>query len=129
VSIYRRDEVDPEWEPVPWGASKAVAAAQERGFHARAGKTLAWTAIPFAAFPSDGFLGHSRDWFTKIDAAFHAVADGEDWLLIDNTWFGWPDPPQWGLVTRPVGRQDLSWHHWGHFPALPEAWRVPSSQP
>jgi hypothetical protein len=52
--------------------------------------------------------------------------DGEDLLLIRNIWFGFPDPPEWGLASRPTGMSDADWKHWGHFPDIPEAWVLPS---
>lgn len=126
MSIYRRDEVDGEWEPVFWGTSGNAADELEQGFHERAMKPIAWTAIPFKNFPIEGIFGLSKDPLTEIDAAYFAVLDGEELLLIDNTWFGWPDPPRWGLASRPSDRHDLLWKHWGHFPDLPAEWNVPS---
>ncbi|MDP1736183.1 MAG: hypothetical protein Q8L23_01950 [Caulobacter sp.] len=122
MAIYRRDEVLPDWEPIPWTLSGEHADAQEREFHLRAGKAILWSPVPLRAFPSGGLLGQDRSWFVANDVAFVATVDGEDLVLIDNTWFGFPDPPRWGLATRPADRFDLPWRSWGHFPDLPQAW-------
>jgi len=125
MSTYHRDELLPEWEPVPWDMANDAANEQERGFHERASKLITWTAIPFKNFPDSGLFNEPKDWLMKIDAAHYATCDGEDLLLIDNTWFGWPDPPRWGLVSRLSGKNDLQWTHWGHFSNLPLQWQVP----
>jgi hypothetical protein len=82
--------------------------------------------IFFESFPVEGIFGLSKGSLTKIDAAYFAVLDGEELLLIDNTWFGWPDPPRWGLASLPADRHELEWKHWGHFPDLPAEWKIPS---
>jgi hypothetical protein len=33
MSIYKRDDVFPEWEPIPWNAEGPQVDEQERGFH------------------------------------------------------------------------------------------------
>jgi hypothetical protein len=124
MAIYRRDAVLPNWEPIPWTLSGAKANAQEREFHQRACNIIHWRPVPIHDFPVDGLLGHDRRWFAANDIAFVATADGEDLVLTDNTWFGFPDPPRWGLASRPAGRHDLPWRSWGHFPDLPRAWSL-----
>ena len=125
MSIYRRDEILPEWEAVPWGMKGAEADAQEAGFQARALKRIQWQAIAWQEFPTDGIFGHDRAWFSERDIEFVASHEGEVLLLIRNIWFGFPDPPEWGLVSR--ASQDQEWRHWGHFPDLPAAWVVPET--
>jgi hypothetical protein len=125
VSIYRRDEVFPEWEPIPWGLAADAADEQEQGFHHRALKHIAWRAVPYKSFPGEGIFGHQHDWFAGHDIEFYASFDGEDLVLIRNLWHGFPDPPEWGLASRPLGRPDVEWESWGHFPKIPEAWSVP----
>ncbi|MET0310082.1 MAG: hypothetical protein ABW023_15355 [Sphingomonas sp.] len=125
MSIYRRDEILPEWEPVPWPRGGKAADRQEQGFHERAQLPIHWQPIPWKAFPSDGVFGLRKEPLMSLDAAYFASLGAEDLLLIDNTWFDWPDPPRWGLVSRLQGRSDLPWDHWGHFPDLPSAWIVP----
>jgi len=125
VSLYKRDEIFPEWEPIPWGMSGEAADEQESGFHERALKPIAWRETPWRAFPPEGIFGHGRDWFISNEVAFFASVDGEDLILIRNTWHGWPDPPEWGLASRRRGRTDIPWTMWGSFPTLPAAWSIP----
>ncbi|BBF71065.1 hypothetical protein [Sphingomonas bisphenolicum] len=124
MSIYRRHEVLPEWEPIPYTLTGAEADEQELGFHERALKAIDWTRLPWKRFPSEGIFGKDKEWFEFVDAEFYAVVDGEDLILIQNIWHGFPDPPEWGLATKPMG-QDVAWSRWGHFPDLPASWRVP----
>ena len=126
MSIYRRDVVSPEWEPVPWTMAGDAADEQERGFHERALKPIQWQRLPWKAFPPEGIFDHDKDWFLSVDAGFFASTDDEDLLLIQNTWHGFPDPPEWGLVSRPTHRADVAWSRWGHFPDLPVNWVVPT---
>ena len=123
MSIYRRGGVTPKWEPVPWTLKGRCADALEAGFHARALKPIDWRRPDWANFPSDGLFGQSRDWLRERDVAYVASLDAEDFLLIQNSWSGWPDPPEWGLVTRPSDGSG-PWVHWGHFPELPRAWNL-----
>jgi hypothetical protein len=45
MSIYKRHDVFPEWEPIPWDVKGPQVDEQERGFHQRALKRLIWTKI------------------------------------------------------------------------------------
>lgn len=125
MSIYIRDDVFPEWEPVPWTLRGSEADEQERGFHQRATKTIIWRGVSLHEFPAAGIFGESRDWFSRNEINFIATLDGEDLVLIQEAWFGFPDPPEWGLATRPTGQHDKSWQAWGHFSRLPARWIVP----
>lgn len=125
MAIYRRDQVSPEWEPVPWDAASSDADRQERGFHDRALKPIQWAPIPWQNFPVDGLFGKTRTELASVDATHFATLDDEDLLLIENTWSGFPDPPPWGLVSKRAGHLAAPWQHWGHFAELPAAWRVP----
>lgn len=127
MSIYRRDEILPEWEPAPWPMEPVAADEQERGFHKRAQMPIQWQPIPWKTFPDERIFSHTKDWLSSVDAAYYASLGNEDFLLIDNTWSGWPDPPRWGLASRPSDQNDLQWDRWGHFPELPPAWHVPAS--
>jgi hypothetical protein len=82
MSLYTRDGVLPEWEPIPCDLSGDAVDEQERGFHERANKAIRWQKIPWNAFPPEGFLGRARDWFASNDIAYFAFFDGEDLLLI-----------------------------------------------
>lgn len=125
MSIYNRDAVSPEWEPIPWGLAGHAADQQEREFRSRSLKEIEWQAVPYKRFPSEGIFGHQRDWFAEHEIDFYASFDGEDFVLIRNPWHGYPDPPEWALASRPAERRDLKWALWGHFPDLPSAWSVP----
>jgi len=53
--------------------------------------------------------------------------DDEDLILIRNAWFGFPDPPEWGLASRPTVNAEAKWKMWGHFRDLPAAWLIPDA--
>lgn len=125
LSIYKRDEVFPEWEPIPWDLKGAQADLQEAGFHRRAEKPLTWVKIAWGSFPAEGIFGRHREWFASNEIEYCTTFEDEDYLLIRNTWHGFPDPPEWGLASRPSGKTDDAWQGWGHFPTLPPAWTVP----
>lgn len=129
MSIYCRDDVNPEWEPDPWDLSGEQVDLQEQGFHERAQKPLVWTRIDFSNFPKTGIFGRDRDWFVAADVNYFTVFDGEDLILIRKVWFGFPDPPEWGLASRSSGHTALDWKMWGYFPKLPVAWVVPLAYP
>ena len=125
MSIYKRDDILPEWEPVPWDVQGPQVDAQEIGFYQRSLKSIVWTKIDWSNFPPEGLLGHDRDWFVRHDIGWLTTFDGEDLILIRNSWHGWPDPPEWCLASRPLGNQAAEWSMWGCFPKLPTAWTVP----
>lgn len=125
MSIYRRDVVSPEWEPTPYNLAGPEADEQELGFHARATKSIEWALVPYRVFPEGGIFEHDRAWFSEHDIECYATLDGEDLILIRNLWHGFPDPPEWGLASRPSGRSDIKWREWGYVPDLPKAWIVP----
>ena len=124
MGIYKRDGVNPEWEPVPWKAVGPQADAQEMGFHQRAMKPLVWTKVDWSNFPDEGIFGKSRDYLLERDVAYVTTFDGEDLVLTQGLWHGFPDPPEWGLLSRVAGEESAKWEHWGHFPVLPVAWRL-----
>ncbi|GAB7540153.1 hypothetical protein [Burkholderia sp. 3C] len=127
MSIYRRHYVFPAWEPIPWNMQGAAADTQELGFHDRAMKPIPWTRTPWRDFPQSGLFGCDCDWFRSNDIAFYATFDSEDLILIQNIWHGFPDPPEWGLASRPAGQVGTSWSQWGHFPDLPKSWVMPDA--
>lgn len=127
MSIFKRHEVFPEWEPIPWTATGRQVVVQERGFYERSLKPLVWTKVDWKNFPEHGIFGQDRDWFSRHDITHVTTDDGEDLILIDSVYFGFPDPPRWGLASRPAGNRDAEWKAWGHFPRLPSAWQVPGA--
>lgn len=118
-----RGDVFPDWEPIPWDAKGLRVLKQQRGFRKRARRPLAWTKVDRNNFPQGGIFGNNRDWFVGNDIEYVTTFDGEDLILIRNTWSGFPDPPEWGLRSRPAGDEQAQWQPWGHFPDLPAAWQ------
>lgn len=116
------------WEPIPWDAAPAEVTSQLQGFTTRARKPLVWTKLDFANFPPEGVFGKDRDWFVSRDVAYVTIFEDEHLVLIQNTWFGFPDPPEWGLASRAISTPHVAWSMWGHFPKLPKAWTMPESQ-
>jgi hypothetical protein len=115
----------PDWEPFPWKLTGEEADIQEAGFQKRALKAISWTAAPWQDFPPEGIFGQPRDWFVSNDIRFYATADEEDLVLVQLAYHGFPDPPEWGLWSRPKGKVTDAWTPWGHVPILPTAWVVP----
>jgi hypothetical protein len=125
MSLYNRDSLNPEWEPAPWNVPEDTAAEQESGFHERATAAIVWKQVPFNNFPIEGVFGRPREWFMTHGIAYFASDAGEDLVLIQNLWHGWPDPLEWGLASRPSGSADAEWTRWGHFDHLPACWSLP----
>jgi len=121
----RLNAVDPAWEPIPWDAPEETVESMYEGYAERSGRAINWRTVPLLDFPEEGLFDQDRQWFIDHEIAFFVSSEGEDLLLIDNIWFGWPDPPRWGLASRPSGRPDLTWRMWGHFPDLPPTWTLP----
>lgn len=128
MGIYKRDDVNPEWEPIPWDAEGPEVDEQDRGFRERARKPLVWTKLDWNNFPHGGIFGRDRGWFVGHDIEYVTTFDGEDLILIRNPWSGFPDPPEWGLASRPAGDMEAAWQMWGHFPDLPAAWQLSESR-
>jgi len=127
MSIDKRDEVFPEWEPIPWDAKGPQVDQQEVGFHQCAIKPLVWRKVDWKCFPENGIFGLDREWSASHDIEYVTTFDDEDLILIRNTWFGFPDPPEWGLASRLTGDAAAEWKRWGHFPDLPSAWLLPDA--
>lgn len=124
-SIDKRTEVTPEWEPTPWDARYPEVDEQASGFRRRALKPLVWRKIDWQNFPSEGIFGYDRAWFSSNEIVCVATFDGEDLILDRAFWHGWPDPPEWGLASRPAGEVGSAWRLWGCFANLPSTWTVP----
>jgi hypothetical protein len=127
MRVEGRNQLLPDWEPVPWQLVGSEADVQEAGFQQRALKAISWTKAPWQDFPPEGIFGHDRDWFVSNDIRFYATADGEDLILIQLVWHGFPDPPERGLWSRPKG-QIVPWAPWGHVAELPTSWVVPGEE-
>lgn len=124
----RMESIDPIWEPIPWDTADETAETMYSGFIERAATPIHWREVPFADFPEEGLLGHGRQWFVDHDVGFFGASEEEDLLLMDKVWFGWPDPPRWGLASRPRGRPDCAWQMWGNFPDPPATWTFPEGR-
>ena len=122
MSIYNRDPFTPDWEPIPYDAPDAQADEQERGFHQRATQPIPWSKLDWATFPPAGFFGQTIDWFVEHEITHIATFDGEDLVLIERAWSGFPDPPRYALASRSTSQPESRWMNWGSFPTLPRAW-------
>lgn len=111
------------WEADPWDVAEAVAKAQSAGFCERAVKPIIWTPIRMAGFSAFGIESAK---LIAADVEFIATHDGEDLLLMQLAWHGFPDPPEWRLSSRPCGSTG-PWQTWGYFGALPKTWQLLSS--
>jgi hypothetical protein len=117
----RMNSVAPEWEPSPWDSGEIEAEKQQAGYDLRTDWPIVWTAIWLPDL-SDGLFGQPRDWFARNDVSWHAQYAGEDLVLSENAWSGWPDAPRYGFASRESSRGDLPWKPWGCFDTLPEKW-------
>ena len=120
--LDRMNSASDGWEADPWDAPAAVADNQMAGFRERAVKSIPWTSVcgdeplPFAI---------EKQKLSEFDVEYCATHDGEDMLLMQMLWHGFPDPPEWRLATRPSG-SDASWTSWGYFAEIPRCWQLPS---
>ncbi|WP_270728557.1 hypothetical protein [Shimia sp. Alg240-R146] len=121
-------EVLPDWEPVPWPMEVKAAEKQKKGFLKRAERAIRWNPVLWESFPAEGIFGKKRAWFQSHDIAYVASLEDEYLILMDNVYFGWPDPPRWGLASRSKAQSYDDWSHWGHFPDIPEAWELPKKR-
>jgi hypothetical protein len=121
----RMNSASNAWEADPWDAPDKIADVQFAGFQVRAAKPLAWASI--RTFGPSVF-GLDVQELIGGDVEFYTTHDGEDMLLMQLAWHGFPDPPEWRLVTRPCRDTDQSWTSWGYFADLPLAWNVPTSK-
>ena len=108
------------WEADPWDASDEIADAQLAGFLERASKPICWASIRQA---SSSVFGIEREKLTGCDVKYYATDDDEDLLLMQLTWHGFPDPPEWRLSSRPSG-SEKSWQSLGYFADMPKNWRL-----
>lgn len=115
------------WEPIPYDAAGDVEAQQRRGFERRARKSLVWLDRRDRLEGRGTDFGEDVRWFTRMEVACVCTHDGEDLVLVNLAWSGFPDPPPWGLWSRASGNHDADWQPWGHFYRLPTAWYVPES--
>jgi hypothetical protein len=110
------------WEADPWDASEEIANAQLAGFTERAAMPIIWTSIRGTATP---IFGIDQQKLVCADVEYYARHHGEDMLLMQFIWHGFPDPPEWGLATRSSEQLGGPWDRWGYFATLPNAWKIP----
>lgn len=113
------------WESHPWDLDDAAADIQRQGFHVRGMVAVGWQSIPFGDLPAEGLFGLTADQLRSAEAVCHATVQDEHWVLTQRLWHGFPDPPEWGLWTRPRDAAGQPWTSWGQFAALPPTWRLP----
>lgn len=117
----RMNSASNAWEADPWNASDEIADAQLAGFRERAAKAVDWASIRTAGH---AVFGIESAKLIGGDVEFYATHDGEEMLLMQLAWHGFPDPPEWRLASRP-SESNGSWASWGYFENLPENWRLP----
>jgi hypothetical protein len=111
------------WEVNPWTLGFFRSRRIKLGFLERAGWPLTWRRAGLEDWPPVSALGDDHDWARKMGTGFVAEFGDETLFLIDRDWFGWPDPPQWGLAS--FDRAGAKWQLWGNSDTLPPAWTVP----
>jgi hypothetical protein len=113
------------WEADPWDASDAIADQQLAGFKERSNLPLEWAKLSAMQLIDAKLFGMELGWHSELDVEFCAVFNGEDFVLMQQLWHGFPDPPEWRLASRPSGQPDLPWESWGYFADPPKAWLFP----
>jgi hypothetical protein len=116
-----------DWEAAPWDACDEVADRQLEGYRERSAKPIQWQAIRSIA-PNGVLFGLEKQWFISRDVEYFAERDDEQLLLLQLAWHGFPDPPEWGLISRAAGNKNAGWSEWGYFAHLPACWSVPQGQ-
>ncbi len=110
------------WEADPWDATDAVADYQLAGFEQRALLPIVWTKTYELRQNDTKLFGMDTKWFSELDVEFCAVHNGEDFVLMQLLWHGFPDPPEWRLASRVSSKHDQPWETWGYFANLPVSW-------
>ena len=108
------------WEPIPWTLGFFRRGRIKRGFVDRSQLPLVWRKAEAADWPPSNAVEVDLDWARRTGTGYVSDSEAETLYLIDRDWFGWPDPPRWGLVSRT--KVDGSWHIWGSFDELPSMW-------
>jgi len=109
------------WEPIPWNSGFFRGRPSKRDFIERAQWSLAWRKAEDADWPPAEAVEADLDWARRTGTGFVSDSETETLYLIERDWFGWPDPPRWGLASR--AKADGGWHLWGSFDDIPPAWR------
>ena len=110
------------WEPIPWKLGFLASRRAKKGFADRAKLPLEFSPAK-GDWPPEGELADDFDFARRTGTAFLAETETEKYFLIHRDWFGWPDPPEWGLVSQ--SKADGRWNRWGSFDDVPANWTVP----
>jgi hypothetical protein len=114
-----------KWEPIPWDAGFFTTIEQWNGFRVRSKKKIVWTKVDFRLGNELNVFGFDSDFLISNDVSYFSSKNDENYLLVENTWFGWPDPPKYGLISSINNTNKSKWKYWGHFDELPSNWAVP----
>lgn len=98
--------------------------SMRRGFRLRAGWPLTWRHAATHEWPPLPITADDFAWSREAGIGLVAEHGDEMLFLIDRDWFGWPDPPQWGLASYDRNRN--RWALWGDFDEWPKAWQRPA---
>lgn len=123
--MKQRDRINSasnNWEADPWDASDVLADRQLAGFQLRASKPIEWVSIRTSG---PVVFGVEVQQLIDADVVFYASHDGEEILLMQLPWHGFPDPPEWRLASRLTDNADPAWASWGYFADIPSAWKLP----
>ena len=87
---------------------------------------MAWSLKWEKVSPSDLMeLGLSQKQINEAEVELISHGQGEVLLLINRLWFGFPDPPQFGLISKKSNNPDATWLRWGSFWDPPDVWTLP----
>ena len=83
-----------------------------------------WRPAVTEDWPPTEKLPGDLDWMRKTGTGYVSEFNGKRWFLFDRDWFGWPDPPEWGLASYATGE---GWRFFDDFDVLPDTWIVPKA--
>ena len=113
------------WEPIPWKLGFFASRRAKKGFTQRSQMSLIWRAAG-DEWPPASACADDIDFARRTGDGFVAKTADERLFLLILDWGGWPDPPDWGLISQ--SKSDGEWHRWGSFSELPATWTLPESQ-
>lgn len=111
------------WEASPYTLRFDKALLQRIGFRKRARLTINWSMVSYPEYVGKQLFGLTYQQLTDLEVACFATVNGEELLLLQAIWFGWPDPPEWGLIGRIA--DETQWQDWGRFSEVPVNWTLP----
>ena len=83
---------------------------------------VTWRPALTEDWPPTELVQNDLDWMRKTGTGYVSEFNGKRWFLFDRDWFGWPDPPEWGLASHEA---EEGWRFFDDFDLLPENWVVP----